>query len=335
MIVGDAEIDWKYINNCLGAAKDFVREIIIVAPPSSGAHAEKIAEQYGAKIIFREWRDDFSDARNESLRHATKPWILVLDADEMIFPNGFAKIREALGFEERFDSHDAFEMLQVTYSNNRLDADWRPIDNDFTRKTAFKGAKIVPMIRLFRNSEKIRFIHRAHEVVDEGPIAGRVGRLEIPIHHLKFYKGAAHFKRVEMRALGLLKKEVEERPDYAKAWMDLGLTALNVAKDYAEAVHCLSKARELAPDNAEIPLNIARAHSEAGELDKAAAVLKEILEKNPRAYAAIFNLATVLAKQRKFKESIETYEKAMAISQKDEKMIADRIAHLKGLMAKQ
>ncbi len=44
----------------------------------------EIAKSYGANIYHYDWTNDFSDARNKSLEKATKDWILVLDADEVL-----------------------------------------------------------------------------------------------------------------------------------------------------------------------------------------------------------------------------------------------------------
>lgn len=43
-----------------------------------------IALRFGAKVVAIPWRDDFSPARNESLRHASGDWLFVLDAADQI-----------------------------------------------------------------------------------------------------------------------------------------------------------------------------------------------------------------------------------------------------------
>ena len=46
--------------------------------------AVEIARQEGARVFNFPWVNDFAAARNESLRHCTSDWILILDADEAI-----------------------------------------------------------------------------------------------------------------------------------------------------------------------------------------------------------------------------------------------------------
>lgn len=70
------------LQQCLNAVRDVVDEIIVVDTGSIDDTTE-IARLHGAVVIRMEWNGDFSEARNLSLAAATKPWILVLDADEV------------------------------------------------------------------------------------------------------------------------------------------------------------------------------------------------------------------------------------------------------------
>lgn len=66
---------------CLESVKDIVDEIIIVYIGYIHNTVE-IAKSYGAKTYYFQWSNDFSAARNESLKYATKDWILIMDADD-------------------------------------------------------------------------------------------------------------------------------------------------------------------------------------------------------------------------------------------------------------
>jgi glycosyltransferase involved in cell wall biosynthesis len=85
MIVKNEE---AFLQGCLESARPFVDEIVILDTGSTDATVQ-IAESFGAKVFHKAWNGNFSDARNESLRHATKEWILYLDADERLL-NGEA-----------------------------------------------------------------------------------------------------------------------------------------------------------------------------------------------------------------------------------------------------
>ncbi|MFQ5343155.1 MAG: tetratricopeptide repeat protein, partial [Anaerolineae bacterium] len=85
LIARDEEAHLPRLLDSVGEAVD---EIVLVDTGSTDRTME-IARSYGARVIEFPWRDDFSAAKNEALRHATGDWILHLDAD-MYFEPGQA-----------------------------------------------------------------------------------------------------------------------------------------------------------------------------------------------------------------------------------------------------
>ncbi|HIG95637.1 TPA: glycosyltransferase family 2 protein, partial [Candidatus Woesearchaeota archaeon] len=84
MIVKDEE---RFLSACLESVRGLVDEAIIVDTGSSDKTKEiarGFVDQIGGKLLDFVWADNFSAARNESLKYATGDWILVLDADEVI-----------------------------------------------------------------------------------------------------------------------------------------------------------------------------------------------------------------------------------------------------------
>jgi len=75
MIVKNEE---TYLPRCLSSIKDIVDEIIIIDTGSSDRTIE-IAKSFGAQVHYFQWNNNFGEARNESLKYATKDWILILD----------------------------------------------------------------------------------------------------------------------------------------------------------------------------------------------------------------------------------------------------------------
>lgn len=92
MIVKNEE---KNIARCLESIKEIADEIIIVDTGSSDKTID-ICKNYSVKLINYEWNNDFSEARNVSLQHATKDYILFLDADEEIPREELNKITKLL-----------------------------------------------------------------------------------------------------------------------------------------------------------------------------------------------------------------------------------------------
>lgn len=78
MIVKNEE---EFLPKCLTSIKDVVDEIIIV-DTGSNDRTVTIAKGFGAKVYFYHWNENFSEARNYSISHASGEWILQIDADE-------------------------------------------------------------------------------------------------------------------------------------------------------------------------------------------------------------------------------------------------------------
>lgn len=80
MIVKNEE---QHLQWCLESIKHIADEIIIV-DTGSDDNTVSVAQSFGAHVIYSQWNNDFSSARNISLHHASGVWILWLDADDHI-----------------------------------------------------------------------------------------------------------------------------------------------------------------------------------------------------------------------------------------------------------
>ena len=87
MIVKDEEL---FLRDCLESIKNVIDQIVIVDTGSRDATID-IAKEYKASIYHFKWCDDFSAARQESIKHANCDWILYLDADERLRPESICQ----------------------------------------------------------------------------------------------------------------------------------------------------------------------------------------------------------------------------------------------------
>jgi glycosyltransferase involved in cell wall biosynthesis/predicted Zn-dependent protease len=140
MIVKNEE---RFLAECLDSVKDVVDEICIVDTGSTDRTVE-IARSYGAKVEFREWRSDFSWARNEALAMATRRWTLVLDADEELE-------RESVGLLRSLRTTPA--ALTAVYIN---------IVNLISDATG-DGTMSHRLIRIFPTNPVLRYVGFIHE----------------------------------------------------------------------------------------------------------------------------------------------------------------------------
>ncbi|PIO06820.1 glycosyltransferase family 2 protein, partial [Candidatus Woesearchaeota archaeon CG08_land_8_20_14_0_20_43_7] len=177
MIVKDEE---KHLKDCLDSVKGLVDEIIIVDTGSTD-DTKNIAKRSNAKVFDFKWCDDFSKARNESLRHATKEWILVLDADEIIDKDDHDKIKRLIDTDEV-----AFAFDQWSYIDQK-----EPKAKKNTNRFSHPFYISHRPVRLFRNNLGIRFMNRVHELVEHSLKEHNLKEVKtnIIIHHFGSLKG--------------------------------------------------------------------------------------------------------------------------------------------------
>lgn len=77
----------KNMKRCLDSIKNIMEQIdseLIILDTGSSDNTVEIARKYTDKVFFKEWNNNFSDMRNESIKNAKGEWIFILDADEEI-----------------------------------------------------------------------------------------------------------------------------------------------------------------------------------------------------------------------------------------------------------
>lgn len=92
MIVKDEEYN---IRRALDSIKDVVDEIIVVDTGSKD-RTPQIVREYTDKLYFHPWKNDFSEARNNSLKYPSCEWVFIFDADEEVSEEFRKNIRSFL-----------------------------------------------------------------------------------------------------------------------------------------------------------------------------------------------------------------------------------------------
>lgn len=81
------------VERCLSSAKRVADQIVFVDTGSTDRTRE-IAARYADVLADYRWNDDFAAARNHSIMHASKNWILWLDCDDEITDEAAAQINK-------------------------------------------------------------------------------------------------------------------------------------------------------------------------------------------------------------------------------------------------
>jgi len=188
MIVRDEE---KNLAKCLDSVKDFVDEIVIVDTGSRDSTIE-IARRYGARIYNQPWKSDFSFHRNQALSYAVYPWVMVMDADEVLnLPEGF-------------------DILQTKININRISDEIKGLAVKITDVDSDGNTRVVQnMVRLFRKG----CAHYEGIVHNQIIVSGTVANSNIEYIHTGYDDESVMKKYKRSEAL-LLKRIKDDRADY-------------------------------------------------------------------------------------------------------------------------
>ncbi|MDR3178063.1 MAG: glycosyltransferase family 2 protein, partial [Campylobacteraceae bacterium] len=75
-------------------------ENIFVVDSGSTDNTVRTAQKNGAKVLYREWDNDFAAQRNFGLQEVNTKWVLYLDADERLNDELICSIKEAVERDE-------------------------------------------------------------------------------------------------------------------------------------------------------------------------------------------------------------------------------------------
>ncbi len=223
MIVKNEEL---FIRQCLDSVKEIADEIIIIDTGSSDKTNE-IAQEFTNNIFKFEWENNFSAARNFSIRKATGDWILILDADEI-----FEKIsKEKISNYLLFLPDDVYG-LELNIINIFEDNNSNKIPNE-------------TVTRLFKNDPGIFFERSIHESVNcrIAYLKKTIYKSPFNIFHYGYLKNINNLKKSKNYIEAIL-SEISKNP---LDWQYYGFAAIEYDKlnDFDNEEKMLLKALEI------------------------------------------------------------------------------------------
>ncbi len=290
-----------YLDKCLASYKECVDEIIVVDTGSKD-NSKEVAIKHGAKVYDFAWVNDFSKARNESLKHATKDWIIWTDADDICTPDGSKKI---LIVKDQFpcDRCIGFQIKNT---------------QDGVMGTNFK------QIRMFPNHKGIDFKYPVHEQVYPS-----IEKLKLPmvfsdiqVYHTGYVNPEVILAKQERNKILMeeLMKEKGEHPVivymYAGLLKDLG--------DAEEALKWYKKAYDLSINKKEeehvaqaAPLGMADIYftnlKDMENFEKWTKISYELDNEHPQ---AIGFMGEIHEKRGELEKAVEFYKKILECKEK-------------------
>lgn len=284
------------IRPCLESIRRYVDEMIVVDTGSTD-NTPDICRELGARVYFFEWCDDFSAARNESLRHACGDWLFWMDSDDTIPADCGRQLRQLA--DGPHQDHILGYVMQVHCPG----AD----RHDIT---------VVDHIKLFRNRQDLRFEFRLHEQILPA-IRRAGGDVEFTDIHV-VHSGADCSPRTRekklLRDLRILGGELSRYPNHPFVLFNLGMTYSDV-EQHAEAVTYLKKCISVSiPEESHLrkayamhvhSLTCLKRRSEAWES------CLEGLQLYPQDKELLFRKAMLLHDFGRMVEAIETYQQIL------------------------
>jgi glycosyltransferase involved in cell wall biosynthesis len=192
MIVRDEE---KFINNCLKSLKPLIdlnlAELIVVDTGSIDNTIE-IVKKYTNKIHFKQWNNDFSEARNYSISLAQGEYIFIMDADQEMEYSEVKKLIEVFtGID--YKKYNTYSLVYKNFTKEDL--------SEFT---------YFSLNLIFKNDGYFKYEGKVHnQPVYKGPVKN----LEIYMLHYGYIMTDDLKEKKFKRTATLLKKEIENDPE--------------------------------------------------------------------------------------------------------------------------
>lgn len=297
MITKDEE---DFLPQCLDSVKALVDEIIVVDTGSTDRTVD-IARNYGARIYHHTWEDDYSKHRNQSISYASKEWILIIDADEVIARRDIDKIRSIL----YSITAEGFMFTLRNYENNYNLANLTLNPDDYEEGEGYPGFIPQDLIRLFKNDPDIYFTGKVHETLTESFQKSKkiVHNTRIPIHHY----GKVRNDRVGRKQkiyLKLGEDKIRENPEDPIAYKGLGDQYLELGMP-DKALEVLNQGVARFPEMVELRFNRGLALDRLNRPEEAKIEYLWVLGRKPDHLGACHNLGQIYFNEHQSEKSIE------------------------------
>lgn len=284
--------------SCLAPIQSVVDEIVLVDTGSSD-DTKEVGRALGARVFEFPWDDDFSAARNESIRHARGDYILWLDADDRVDATEVEKLRALKGRFPRAKSHAYY----LTIHN----------------QSAVDGETLFRQLRIFPNLPGVRFQGKIHEQVyyTLRPKGVTFVNTDIGIRHIGYHDASSVVRKSE-RNLKILMKELEADPGNPILRYHAARTLSGIGR-HEEAIFHMKQVtddpriqKEEKPFFLEASLLLGKYYVEAKRFEEAASVFAHLRELFPEQSLVHFGLGETLFLQKEFEGARRALEASLA-----------------------
>lgn len=220
MIVKNEE---KYLRRCLTALSPILAQVeseLIIADTGSTDNTVEIAKEFTRNVFHFEWCNDFSAARNSTMKRAKGSWFFSIDADEILT--------------------DAKEIIDFFNSGEYKKFNSAAITIRSANDAGFKTWNDLQAPRLIKLKDDSYFINPIHE---------KFGRIYEPVKHLPTIanhygyvtQGNEEYIEYKMsRNLNMVLDEIKQNPSDCMLYI-YACDACSMIKDYKQALEYCEK----------------------------------------------------------------------------------------------
>jgi tetratricopeptide (TPR) repeat protein len=312
------------LRQCLQSVTGVVSQIVIADTGSTDGTVD-IAREFGATVISIAWENHFANARNAALRLMETDWVLVLDADEELDSEAKAQLPSLLRPWIIGGYLVSIRNYIPTVTGRGWDRVAEPNRSQHPRARQAPAYFVHENCRLFRRDPEIYFVGRVHELVEPRIQALRqqLPMAPICVHH--FGQLAQEEARNKKAAAyrDLLRLKVQDLPNDAMAWIQLGLQEYECSRDPKEPLRCFERALSLEPKAASASLFKGMVYLDSGRHEQALIALDAACtDKRSRALRehlrgdALHNLGRLLDASAAYGEAVRLTRNEPVLSSK-------------------
>lgn len=182
------------IRRALESVAGWTSEIIIVINDDVCDDTDTIAGSFGARVFREPWKGHIAQKKSAAQK-ATQPWILGLDADEVVSPELRAEVQQCFARPEKLRDFAALSFPRCTFYCGRWirHGDWYPDRQTrlWQRGTAEWGG-VDPHDKLL--------------------VHGKVGKLKSDLHHFSNDSVNAHIQKIIPFTDEFVRQHAQNRP---------------------------------------------------------------------------------------------------------------------------
>ena len=307
IITRDEEV---FIADAVKSVMELVDEVIVV-DTGSVDRTKEVAAEAGARVYKIDWNNDFSAARNSAIDRATKEWILILDADEVISKDDHEKIRALIADYP----NGAFLFNQWTYTNASSTFGWNPVPQGSKMSRGALGYFENQQVRLFPNRRTIRYSGEVHENVEKSLFEENVPiyRTDVVVHHYGRLKESDRVFRKSVLYLELGQKKLETDPNNTKYIYEIATQLLDLGR-VDDAIKHAREGLKVQPDNWELWNILGLAYLRIGMKEEAEDAFARAIERAPAIADLYNNMGVALMERGDPANALEYFKNGIVVS---------------------